>query len=224
MADQFSRVAIVDYDLGNLFSVLQACRVAGIDAEITDDPKAVAVASALILPGVGGFPQAMATLGRKGLVSAIKEQVAAGRPLFGICLGQQLLMQSSAEFGATEGLGLIEGDVVKLPDVAGPNGRMLPIPHVGWSGVRPGTAGAVWADTPLDAAKPGAAFYFVHSFYVRPRQAADVLAVADFGSTSYCAAVRRGQVYGFQFHPERSGPVGLEFYRQMKRIIGQARR
>jgi glutamine amidotransferase len=224
MGDQATRVAIVDYDLGNLFSVLQACKVAGIDAEITDDPKKVAAASAVILPGVGGFPQAMATLKRKGLVSSIKDQVAAGRPLFGICLGQQLLMQSSAAYGATEGLSLIEGDVVRLPDVAGPNGRRLPIPHVGWGAITPSDAGAAWKDTPLGAAKPGAEFYFVHSYHVRPRHAEDVLALADFGHVKYCAAVRRGMVFGFQFHPERSGSVGLEFYRQMKRIIGQARR
>ena len=213
------KIAIVDYEVGNLFSVAQACRQVGLDAEITDDPKAVAAAQAIILPGVGGFPQAMAALTRQGLLSPIKDAAGAGRPILGICLGQQLLMDSSTEFGHTAGLGLIEGDVVRLPDIAVSSGRRLKIPNIGWAGIRPGTSAQDWLDTPLATTVPGADFYFVHSFFVRPRHAHNRLAVADFGSFEFCAAVRQQWVFGCQFHPERSGSAGLQLYRTFRKIV-----
>ncbi len=212
------KVAIIDFDLGNLFSVAQACRKAGIDAEITYDPKTVAAADALILPGVGGFPKAMESLTRRGLVAPIKDAAAAGKPIVGICLGMQLLMEGSTEFGHTPGLGLIEGSVGKLPEIGGENGRNLPIPNVGWSPVAPVRNGLPWRGSPLAETAPGALFYFVHSFHVQPKRVQDELASSAFGTATICAAVGRDNVFGMQFHPERSGPVGLNVYKTIDRI------
>jgi glutamine amidotransferase len=218
MSSRQPKVAIIDFDLGNLFSVAQACLKTGIDAEITTDPKTVAAADALILPGVGGFPKAMESLNRRGLVAPIKDAAAAGKPIVGICLGMQLLMESSTEFGSTPGLGLIEGSVIKLPDIAGPNDRNLPIPNVGWSPVVPARNGVPWRDTPLGETAPGAMFYFVHSFFVKPKRAQDELASTAFGTATICAAVARDNVFGMQFHPERSGTVGLNVYKTIDQI------
>lgn len=222
MADQQTRVAIVDFDLGNLFSVQQACRVAGINAFITQDPKEVAAADAVILPGVGGFPLAMSVLKQRGLISSIKDVAASGRLLVGVCLGMQLLMDGSTEFGHTDGLGLIAGSADKLPNLDGGNGRPVPIPNVGWSGITPAFDGA-WSATPLADTRAGTRFYFVHSYYVTPRQNSDAMAMSQFGSMSYCAAVRRGNILGFQFHPERSGEVGLQLYRALPPLIEAAK-
>jgi glutamine amidotransferase len=216
--NQSPRVAIIDFDLGNLFSVAQACLKSGIAAEITHDPKTVAAADALILPGVGGFPKAMESLKRRGLIVPIQDAAAAGKPIVGICLGMQLLMQSSTEFGATPGLGLIEGNVIKLPEIAGPNDRNLPIPNVGWSPVAPVRNGLPWRGTPLGETAPGAMFYFVHSFVVQPKRAQDELASTAFGTTTICAAIGRDNIFGMQFHPERSGTVGLNVYKTIDRI------
>lgn len=218
MPDRQPRVAIVDFDLGNLFSVEQACRKAGIAAEITQDPKTVAASDALILPGVGGFPKAMESLKRRGLVAPIQDAAAEGKPVVGICLGMQLLMESSTEFGHTPGLGLIEGSVVKLPEIPGGNGRNLPIPNVGWSPVAPVRNGHPWNGTPLGETAPGALFYFVHSFFVQPKRVQDELASTAFGTATICAAVARDNIFGMQFHPERSGTVGLNVYRTIDRI------
>jgi glutamine amidotransferase len=222
--DRQPQVAIIDFDLGNLFSVAQACRKSGIAAEITNDPKTVAAADALILPGVGGFPKAMESLTRHGLITPIKDAAAAGKPIVGICLGMQLLMESSTEFGATPGLGLIEGSVVKLPEIGGPNDRNLPIPNVGWSPVAPVRNGLPWGGTPLAETAPGAMFYFVHSFFVKPKHAQDTLASTAFGTETICAAVGRENVFGMQFHPERSGMTGLNVYRTIDRITRTARK
>lgn len=218
MSERRPQVAIIDFDLGNLFSVAQACLKAGIAAEITHDPKTVAAADALILPGVGGFPKAMESLKRRGLIAPIQDAAAAGKPIVGICLGMQLLMESSTEFGHTPGLGLIEGSVDKLPEVEGENGRNLPIPNVGWSPVVPVRNGHPWNGTPLAETAPGALFYFVHSFFVQPKRVQDELASTAFGTATICAAVARDNVFGMQFHPERSGPVGLDVYRTIDRI------
>jgi glutamine amidotransferase len=218
MPDKQPQVAIVDFDLGNLFSVSQACLKTGIAAEITNDPKIVAAADALILPGVGGFPKAMESLTRRGLISPIKDAAASGKPIVGICLGMQLLMEGSSEFGHTPGLGLIEGSVGKLPDTAGENGRNLPIPNVGWSPIAPVRNGHPWRDTPLGDTASGSVFYFVHSFHVQPKRVQDELAASAFGTDTICAAVGRDKVFGMQFHPERSGTIGLNVYKAIRRM------
>jgi glutamine amidotransferase len=218
-----AKVAIVDYEMGNLFSVMQACRMVGLDAEISANPKTIAAADLVLLPGIGGFPQAIKNLHDKGLFNVLKDVAAAGKPFVGICLGQQLLMESSDEFGYTAGLGLIAGDVVRLPKAFDSEDRPLKVPHVGWCPIMSEAGGAAWADSPLRGLPNGTEFYFVHSFHVRCKDPADVLAVTPFGAGRYCAAVQHGRVFGFQFHPERSGKAGLHIYRELRALVSGER-
>ena len=213
-------VAIVDYGMGNLFSVQRACEQVGLPSAISSDPAVVLAADGVILPGVGAFGDAMAMLQRLGLASALREFAASGKPLFGICLGMQLLMRESHEFGRHEGLGLIDGDVVRL-DGATPSGRPCKVPQVGWNRVWM-PAGRSWQGTPMASARDGEYFYFVHSFYVRPGDPSVIAAVTRYGATEFCSAVRRHNIFATQFHGERSGPQGLQLYRHLAQHVRQA--
>jgi imidazole glycerol-phosphate synthase subunit HisH len=208
LGEMATRVAIVDFGMGNLFSIQNACRVAGIDAIVTSSAKEVADAGAAILPGVGAFGDAMATLRREGLDKAVKELADSGRPLLGLCLGMQLLMSESSEFGRHDGLGIVEGDVGGLSEAVF-EGRRLKVPHIGWNAIR------FYRDrkgTVLEGLPNRTSMYFVHSFYVRPRHPNAVLTVTRFGDFEFCSSLQQGNVFGCQFHPERSGSVGLRVF------------
>lgn len=206
-----TRVAIVDYRLGNLYSVKLACEHVGLTAEITQDKQTILAAEAVILPGVGAFGSAMATLQELDLLSVLRDVADSGKPLFGICLGQQLLMESSEEFGAHEGLGIIKGTVVRLEQPS-EKGRMLKVPQVGWNGIVPPPGGS-FADSPLSTTEPGEQFYFVHSYVVRPEQPEVICALTTYGGIEFCSSIHYGNVFACQFHPERSGEKGLRVYR-----------
>jgi glutamine amidotransferase len=218
-------VAIVDYGLGNLFSVVQACEWVGLQARITASPQAIASASAVILPGVGAFGDAMAALTRLDLVSVLRDVAASTTPLVGVCLGLQLLMRESQEFGVHRGLGVIDGDVVRLEEGREGVGR-LKIPHVGWNGISgAGRVGArdhtpAWVGSLLEGLPDGVFMYFVHSFYPRPSNPEAVLCRTAYGPFGFVSGIRRGNVIGLQFHPERSGPAGLRIYRNLASLIG----
>lgn len=205
-------VAIVDYQLGNLFSVKMACAAAGLDAAITSDRQAILAADAVILPGVGAYGDAMTTLAHLDLVSVLRDVAARGTPILGVCLGMQLLLSESEEFGAHRGLGLIEGVVSHLDGLA-PDGRPLKVPHIGWSRVQPPGDDVTWTGTPLESVTPGTFMYFVHSFVARPVDDGVVMSTTQFGARSFCSSLRQGNVFACQFHPERSGPDGLRLYR-----------
>ena len=200
------KVVIVDYGMGNLFSVRRAVEVSGAtDIEITSDPNRLSVADRVILPGVGAFVLGMAGLQQAGFAAALHGYVASGRPLLGICLGMQMLMDESEEFGQTKGLGLIPGRVRAI-DRARPDGTRRKLPYIGWAGLQPASP---WAGSVLQDVSPGAAVYFLHSFHAEPLERDHLLAVYDHDGTTVTAAVRRNQVTGAQFHPEKSGPTGL---------------
>lgn len=199
-----AKVVVVDYGLGNLLSVSRAVRAAGGEAEITSDAARIAAAERLILPGVGAFGDGMRGLRERGLVEPLRAYAASGRPLLGICLGMQLLMDGSEEFGAHEGLGLVPGAVTRL---AGGEAGGVKLPHVGWSGLRP--AGS-WSGTPLEGVADGAEFYFVHSYAAVPADPKHRLADCAYGESVFCASLRKGSLVGCQFHPEKSGPAGLK--------------
>ena len=205
------RVAIVDFGMGNLFSVRQACAAVGLAAAVTSSREEVRQADGVILPGVGAFGDAMAALTQLDLVSVLHELVAAGKPLMGICLGMQLLMQESQEFGRHRGLGILDGDVVRLAEPSD-RSRGVKVPQVGWNRVH-APSGVSWAGTPLEPLREGTFLYFVHSFYVRPADAGAVLATTRYGGVEFCSSLQRENVFACQFHPERSGPQGLRVYR-----------
>lgn len=207
-----NKVWIVDYGLSNLLSVARAVEACGGQPVVSADAAALAGAERVILPGVGAFGDGMAALRRLGLDVALYRAAAAGTPLLGICLGMQMLLEQSEEFGLHEGLGLVPGRVVRLPgtDTAG---RPQRVPQVGWNGLLPCRADG-FADTPLAGTAAGAETYFVHSYEAVPTDAADRLADTLYGERRVCAAVHRRNVTGVQFHPEKSGPVGLDILRR----------
>jgi glutamine amidotransferase len=212
------RLAIVDYGMGNLFSVLHAFAAVGQPAEITSDPACLGAADGLVIPGVGAFGIAMEVLERSGMADTVRERVAQGVPLIGICLGMQLMMSSSTEFGAHAGLGIIEGDTVALK-ASSEISADARIPHVGWSAVQPASTRDGWTKTPLEGLRAGGDMYFVHSYYVRPANPAVVLSLSNYRGVTFCSSVVKGNVFGCQFHPERSGADGLEIYRRLADAI-----
>jgi glutamine amidotransferase len=191
-----TRIAILDYGMGNLRSVEKALEHVGVTATISADPDTVRAADGLILPGVGAFPRAMERIRKSGLERLIAERREAGVPILGICLGLQLLFESTTELGGAEGLALLDGPVGEL-EAAG-----LKVPHIGWSPVR-------WErDSRLtDGIESETPFYFVHSFAPRPSPD-ELLGSAAYGARFACAA-ERDNVFGVQFHPEKSSASGL---------------
>jgi glutamine amidotransferase len=214
------RVAIVDYGMGNLYSVERACAHVGLDSFLTSEPDEVLRADAVVLPGVGAMPEAMRILDRSGLGDAIRESASAGTPLLGVCLGLQLLMTHGSEFTPHLGLGIIKGEVVRF-EGNDSSGTPLKVPHIGWSGIRYPAGHARWVAPVLKDAPDGALMYFVHSYYVRPANPAVVAATAMYGPVEFCAAIAQDNIFACQFHPERSGPAGLAVYRNFAAALNQ---
>jgi glutamine amidotransferase len=201
-------VAILDYGMGNLHSAEKGLQKVGVNAVITSDPGVVRAASGVVLPGVGAFRDCRANLLDSGLVQPMLEAVDEGRPFLGICLGMQLLMTVSEEFGRHEGLGLIPGKVVRFPEF-----EKLWVPHMGWN--------RVFSDgtNPLLAGIPdGSFFYFVHSYYVVPQDEASVGGWTDYG-IRFCSAIASGKIFATQFHPEKSAPWGLNILDNFGRMV-----
>lgn len=203
-------IAIVDYGVGNLFSLKSSLNFLGLDSVITGEAEAIAAADRIILPGVGAFPDAVKKLLSGGLGKAVVKEAEQGKPLLGICLGMQLLFEKSMEYGEHEGLGLIKGGIRPLSDVL-PAG--FKIPHMGWNSIR-----FTRADDMFKYNGAGDYFYFVHSFYAGI--SADTSAYTEYG-VPVTAAVRRGNIMGAQFHPEKSGNAGLNILRAFAQTGGR---
>ena len=193
-------LAIVDYGVGNLFSLKSSLQRIGEDAVVTSDPQQLAAAERIILPGVGAFGDAAAKLRTSGLDVVLKKLVAEDKPLLGICLGMQLLFEKSYEYGEHEGLGLLKGVIRSIADVVP---KDLKIPHMGWNALKFHRQHAL-----LNYVHEGDCVYFVHSFYATECDDS-VLATAEYGA-ELTAAVAKGNVMGCQFHPEKSGDIGLK--------------
>ena len=197
-------IAIVDYGVGNLFSLASSLRQIGAETEITREAERIRAAERVILPGVGAFGDAMAKLNAAGLVRVLRE-TAEEKPLLGICLGMQLLFDRSFEYGEHAGLGLIPGDVRDLRRSL--DDPALKVPHMGWNALE------IRRDDPLFRRfRDGEYVYYVHSFYATDC-AESTLAVSQYGNVAVTGVVRRGNVYGTQFHPEKSGDAGLRLLR-----------
>jgi len=190
--------AIIDYDAGNLRSVEKALLALGDQPVITRDAETILSADRVVLPGVGAFGDAMARLEQYGLPEVIRRVAGAGTPFLGICLGLQLLFERSDESEGVDGLGILKGEILKIPDHAG-----LKVPHMGWNGlsIRPGTR-------LFEGVEEGAYVYFVHSYYLKAADEAEVAAATEYGVHIH-AAVERGNIFACQFHPEKSSEVGL---------------
>jgi glutamine amidotransferase len=200
-------VHIVDYGIGNLYSVARAIEKAGGEARVTSDHRQIAKADRLILPGVGAFRNGMQGLRAAGVEDAVLAFARSGRPLLGICLGMQMFADRSVEFGEHAGLGLIGGQVQPIPPL-GAAGAQHKVPFIGWAELEPARETGL-RDTPLRVLRPGSSVYLVHSFHFVPERSSDLLAVYNYDGVPITAAVARDNIVGCQFHPEKSGRVGI---------------
>ena len=201
-------LAIIDYGVGNLFSLVSSLKSIGVDAVITSDPKVIENADRLILPGVGAFGDASEKLATSGLEAIIKNAVEKGTPLMGICLGMQLLFEKSFEYGEHQGLGLLKGNVIGME---GTIPKELKIPHIGWNSLKFTSTSPIFKYI-----NEGDCVYFVHSFYAVDCEDS-LIATAEYGR-DLTAAVQKGNVYGCQFHPEKSGSVGLKILKAFSEV------
>lgn len=209
------RIAILDYGIGNVKSISNAFEKIGAKVELTNDPNIIMGSSALILPGVGAFAKGMDNLNEFKLVPIIYDFIETSRPFLGICLGMQMLMEESEEFGITKGLGLIKGKVIRMP--LSPSSKVK-LPHVSWNEIHEPEKGR-WKGTLLETTIELTDTYFVHSYVASPTNKEDILATTKFDDILFCAAVNNHNVFGTQFHPEKSGEAGLNMLRKFVELI-----
>ncbi len=211
-------VSIIDYGAGNLKSVRTAFSNLGNPVKLVTSAAEIEQAQLLVLPGDGAFGFGMSELEKRGLIAPIRGYVKSGRPFFGICLGMQLLLSESLEFGRHGGLGIIPGRVLPfkpVPEVREPGYR---VPQIGWNQISK-PKGAQWDGTPLESVPDGSEAYFVHSFYAAPEDGGSVLASSVHGGQEFCSVIRKGNVFGTQFHPEKSGEVGMRMLQWFSRLL-----
>lgn len=202
-------IAIVDYGAGNLMSVKKALDFIGAESEITYDKSKIAAASHVILPGVGSFGDAIHSMEERGLVDAVKKAALSGKPFLGICLGLQLLFEESDESKGANGLSLLPGKISAIPKNLG-----LKVPHMGWNSVSIKQGEGIFKDIPDESY-----FYFVHSYYLNGADEADTAGTTEYGVNIQCA-VQRGNLCATQFHPEKSGEIGLKLLKNFLAMEG----
>jgi imidazole glycerol-phosphate synthase subunit HisH len=208
-----NKVVVIDYGIGNLLSVRRGLEHCGAKVTVTSDPDIILSAPKVVLPGVGAFSNGMDQLRNLGLDTVVREVAANGRFLLGICLGMQMLLDESEEFGTTEGLGIISGRVVSIPS-ASTNGFSQKIPHIGWNSLAFSEGIESWEGGVLEEVIPGEAVYFVHSFMAVPSNPNHRIANCLYGGIAVPATIGRDNIYGCQFHPEKSGEIGLKVLRK----------
>lgn len=211
------KVVIVDYGLGNLFSIKQACEYVGLESVITADVSEIENSDALILPGVGAFADAMDSLNENNLIDPILNFIKSKRPFMGICLGMQLLFSESEEFGNHKGLDLIKGRIRKFP-LQDKSGETLKVPQIQWNQIYK-NSGNLWEKSPFVNVEEGTYMQFVHSFYAEPESNDLVLSFTEYGGIKYASSIIQDNVIGIQFHPEKSGVEGLKIYKSWASFI-----
>jgi len=211
------RVAVIDYGMGNLYSVKKSCEHVGLTAILTSLREEIETSDAIILPGVGAFGDAMKNLKNLGLVDVLISAIESGKLFMGICLGFQLLMTESDEFGVHRGLNVISGKVVRFPS------EKRKVPQVGWNKIFP-LVSVNWHPTILANVPQGSEMYFVHSYFVVPQDKNIQLATTIYEGVEYCSAISQKNIFACQFHPEKSGNTGLKVYRNFaQKVLGLKR-
>jgi glutamine amidotransferase len=208
-----NNIIIIDYHLGNLFSIKHACFKVGLNPIVTSNKKDILKANSIILPGVGAFGDAMKSLEKLDLISPLKDLVHTGIPLFGICLGLQLLFEESEEHGIHKGLGFIKGSVRKFANAI--DDRKIKVPNIGWNTIYNSNM-LKWKNSPLNGLDQNSFMYFVHSYYIVPEDSEDILTLTNYEGIEYCSSIKKDNICAFQFHPEKSGKKGLSIYENIK--------
>ena len=198
-------IAIVDYGIGNVKSILNAFEKYTDSIILTRDKKILSSSDGIILPGVGAFSHAMDNLIKYDLVDFLQSYANSNKPLLGICLGMQILLEESEEFGITKGLGLIKGKVVKIPVE---QSNKIKLPHISWNEILENNIS--WENTILDNIQLGTDMYFVHSYAAQPENVNEILSITEYHGTKFCSSIKKGNIYGCQFHPEKSAESGLK--------------
>ena len=213
------KVVIVDYDIGNLFSVNKACEIMGMNVHISNELQIIRNADALILPGVGAYGDAMNNLISKGINEEIIQFAKTGKYIMGVCLGMQLLMSNSEEFGNQNGLGLVGGNCIKFPSSTDEVSK-IKVPQIMWNSILPPNESPTFnSHSPLSGINIGEYMYFVHSYYVTPDHNNHILSTTDYCGIKYCSSIMKDNIFAFQFHPEKSGIKGLKIYENFRKII-----
>ena len=215
MTNLSKNVSIIDYGLGNLFSVNQALINIGVNVKITSSSDEIESSGAIVLPGVGAFKDAMNNLKELNLIDPIKKSIDSGKPFLGICLGLQLLFSESEEFGLTKGLDIVKGKVKRFSN-NNKEGEIRKVPQIGWNQIYK-INGKSWNDTPLSDIKEGEFMYFVHSFYVEPEDPVG-LSQTNYDGHFYVSSIQKGNIFACQFHPEKSAKEGLKIYKNWAEI------
>jgi glutamine amidotransferase len=205
------KIIIIDYQSGNLFSISQALTNVGLNVKISSEADDIATADAIVLPGVGAFGAAMFNLEKMGLVEPIKEFVNSGKPFLGICLGLQLLFNSSDEFDSSRGLDIMKGNVKRFKN-SDEAGKIIKVPQIAWNTIHK-TENSSWEGTPLYDIGEEKDMYFVHSFYVIPDDKKVILTQTNYGGLNYASSILNKNIFACQFHPEKSAAQGLKIYK-----------
>ena len=211
-------MTIIDYHMGNLFSVQRACEIVGLESIVTTDKSLILRSDGIILPGVGAFGDAVDWLKRLDLIDPIKDFIDTGKPFMGICLGMQLLMRESEEFGMHKGLGIIEGVVKKFQDRNG-QGKRVKVPQIGWNHICKPANKTFWDSSPLKGINGGEYMYFAHSYFTVPESREDVLSVTDYEGNEFCSTIFKKNIFACQYHPEKSTHKGMIVYKNFADCI-----
>ena len=199
------KIVIIDYGIGNVKSIMNAFKKNNITPVLSNQASEIMSADGVILPGVGAFARGMNNLNKLNLVSILRKYTDTGKPFMGICLGMQMLLDESEEFGNTKGLGVISGKVIKLPTQ---NNQHEKLPHVSWNEIE--KKNIEWDNTILDKIERKTNAYFVHSFVADPINKDEILSTTEYSDYRFCSSIKKGNIYGCQFHPEKSGKSGLK--------------
>jgi glutamine amidotransferase len=204
-------IVLIDYDIGNVRSITNAFKKNNVEPILTNDKNTILKADGVILPGVGAFAHGMENLHKFSLVDTLRLYVDTNKPLLGICLGMQMLFEESEEFGKTKGLGFIKGRVIKMPI------ENKKLPHVSWNEIK--SKNIKWNNTILDSVEENSDMYFVHSFVAVPKNENNILSVSEYAGFKFCSTVKKNNIYGCQYHPEKSAKNGLRVIENFIKIV-----